>query len=383
MNPEANAREYWLKTMLRIVDVPLRALAERRLKETMPIECLPGNEENRSSFAHLEILGRTLCGMAPWLEVKTVGEEEELRQEYAELARQAIDAATDPASPDYVNFDYGHQPIVDAAFLAHGILRAPRELWDKLEPRVRRNVINGLKATRSRKPFYCNWLLFSAMIEALLYKVGEDWDPMRIDYALREHEQWFLGDGVYGDGPHFRWDYYNSFVIQPMLLDILETVAHEDSWWSEMKPNVIRRAIRYGEIQERLISPEGTFPPIGRSLCYRFGVFQLLAQLALRHDLPEKVTPAQVRCALEAVIRRMIEMPGTFDENGWLKVGFCGSQINMAERYICTGSLYLCTTVFLPLGLPPEDPFWKDAPEDWTSRKIWSGKDMLRDHAVD
>lgn len=384
MNFETESRKYWLETMLKIVDVPLRALAEKKLKETMPIESLPNYQESRSCFTHLELLGRILSGIAPWLEVRTENEEEEkLRQKYAILVRQAIDAATDPASPDYVNFKNGAQPIVDAAFLAHGILRAPTELWEKLEPRVKKNVIDGLKATKSRKPGFCNWLLFSAMIEALFYKVGEEWDPMRIDYALRAHEQWYLGDGMYGDGPTFHWDYYNSFVIQPMLLDILETVAQEDYYWSEMKPKVIKRAIRYGEIQERLISPEGTFPPIGRSLTYRFGAFQLLAQLALRHDLPKGVSPAQVRCALEAVIKRMIEMPGTFDENGWLKIGFCGSQINMAESYISTGSLYLCTTVFLPLGLPPEDPFWKDPPEDWTSKRIWSGKDMLRDHALD
>ena len=34
---------------------------------------------------------------------------------------------------------------------------------------------------------------------------------------------WYKGDGVYGDGPPFHWDYYNSFVIQPMLLNILAT----------------------------------------------------------------------------------------------------------------------------------------------------------------
>ena len=34
------------------------------------------------------------------------------------------------------------------------------------------------------------------------------------------------------------------------------------------------------------ISPEGTFPAIGRSIAYRFGALQLLAQMALRRDLP-------------------------------------------------------------------------------------------------
>jgi hypothetical protein len=30
---------------------------------------------------------------------------------------------------------------------------------------------------------------------------------------LRQHEQWYRGDGIYGDGPEFDWDYYNSFVM--------------------------------------------------------------------------------------------------------------------------------------------------------------------------
>jgi hypothetical protein len=37
--------------------------------------------------------------------------------------------------------------------------------------------------------------------------------------AVNVHETWYKGDGFYGDGPDFHWDYYNSFVIQPMLLE--------------------------------------------------------------------------------------------------------------------------------------------------------------------
>jgi hypothetical protein len=36
------------------------------------------------------------------------------------------------------------------------------------------------------------------------------------------------------------------------------------------------RAKRYAAVQERMIGPDGTFPPIGRSLAYRCGAFHLL-----------------------------------------------------------------------------------------------------------
>lgn len=384
MGEGALDRKYWVSALLKISGPVLRALSQGRLKESMPVEVTAGSlSDDRRPYSHLEAFGRTLAGISPWLGCAGItGEEEALRREYCELSRKAVAAGTDPASPDYLNFSRGLQPIVDAAFFSHALLRAPEELWNKLEPGIRRNVIHCLKATRTRKPCYSNWLLFSAMIEAALYKLGEDWDRMRIDYALKQHEQWYKGDGVYGDGPEFHWDYYNSFVIQPMLVDIISAIGPEDGEWEAMAPGIKKRAVRFGGILERMISPEGTFPPLGRSLAYRFGAFQHLAQMVLQHSLADNITPAQVRCALTAVISRMLELPGTFDENGWLRIGFCGSQPDMGERYVSTGSLYLCATAFLPLGLAPGDEFWTGGPRDWTSRKIWGGRNEACDSAL-
>jgi hypothetical protein len=188
------------------------------------------------------------------------------------------------------------------------------------------------------------------MIEAALCSVGQQWDGVRIDYAVRQHEQWYKGDGVYGDGPNFHWDYYNSFVIQPMLIDVLRTVSSSMPGLAEFYPKVLERARRYAVIQERMISPEGTFPAIGRSLAYRFGAFQLLGQVALMRQLSPEMNPAEVRCALSAVIRRMIDAPGTFDRDGWLTIGFCGHQPNIGERYISTGSLFSAPSDSFRLG---------------------------------
>jgi hypothetical protein len=212
--------------------------------------------------------------------------------------------------------------------------------------------------------------------------MGQQWDRMRVDYAVRQHEQWYKGDGIYGDGPDFHWDYYNSFVIQPMLIDVLRTVSKGVPSWEATYPRVLTRARRYAVIQERLISPEGTYPAIGRSLAYRFGAFQILGQIALMRQLSREIAPAQVRCALSSVMRRMIEAPGTFDKDGWLTIGFCGHQPNIGEEYISTGSLYLCAVGLLPLGLPPNDPFWEAPPADWTAKKLWSGENIKADHAI-
>jgi hypothetical protein len=376
-------RTYWLNVMVRLATPVLDHLAQQRLKERMPVECVTGSAAERGNYSHLEALGRLLAGISPWLELDLKStEEDHLRNKYADLARRALDSATNPQSPDFMNFTRGQQPLVDAAFLAHAIIRAPNELWKELAPETRANVIAALKSTRVIKPVFNNWLLFSAMIEAALCSVGEEWDAVRVDYAVRQHEQWYKGDGIYGDGPDFHWDYYNSFVIQPMLIDVLRTVSKVSRGWEEFYKDVMTRARRYAEILERMISPEGTFPAIGRSLAYRFGAFQLLGQIALMRQLPRTVTPAQVRCVLTAVIHRMIEAPGTFDADGWLTIGFSGHQPNIAEPYISTGSVYLCSVGLLPLGLPPDDEFWKAEQEDWSSKKAWTGQNLDADHAI-
>lgn len=347
----------------------------------MPVEGFEPNK--RAAFTHLEALGRLLCGLAPWLELGAADTAEGMeRTHFATLAREAIDAGTDPGSPDFMNFSKEKQPLVDAAFLAQAMLRAPNELWKKLDSRVQANVIAALKSTRSISPPPSNWNLFASEIEAFLHLAGEKRDETRLFDGPRNFIGWYVGDGLYGDGAEFHWDYYNSFVIQPMLLETLDVVGDETPEWRAFREKVKARLTRYAAIQERLIASDGSYPTIGRSLAYRCGAFQGLALAALRHMLPEGVSPPQARVALTAVIRRTLEAPGTWDEKGWLRIGVSGHQPGLGENYISTGSLYLCSAALLPLGLPPSDPFWSAPSEKTTWEKVWSGENLPVDHAI-
>ena len=374
-------RDTWIGLMRRLADPVLTNLANGTLKARMPVEQAAGTD--RRTVTHLEALGRLLAGIAPWIELAPDETPEgRTRAEYADRARRAIARAVDPSSPDFMNFTRERQPLVDAAFLAQGLLRAPRALRDQLDATTKRQLVAALESTRAIVPGYNNWLLFSATVEAGLKSLGASWDRLRVDYALRQHEQWYKGDGAYGDGPEFHWDYYNSFVIHPMLTDVLAACKDESPAWQEIGTRAASRARRYAAVQERLIAPDGSFPAIGRSIAYRCGAFHLLAQAALRRTLPEGVSPAQVRGALTAVIRRSLEAPDTFDANGWLQIGFCGHQPGVGETYISTGSLYLCSVGLLPLGLPPSDDFWSAPSQPWTAVKAWSGQPFSIDHAL-
>ncbi len=375
----ADDRAFQVQTLTRIAEPVLTALADGQLKQKLPAHDW---ESGRKDFAPLEAFGRTLAGIAPWLELGPDDSAEgKVRAHFDELALKSLINATDPRSPDFMNFSHGGQPVVDTAFLALGLLRAPHQLWDKLNAEQQSNLVAALKSSRAITPGESNWLLFSATVEAALWHFTGECEMKPIEYAVQRHEQWYLGDGTYGDGAEFHWDYYNSYVIQPMLLEVLRVCAEKKNPLGDLYPKILARAQRYAVVQERLISPEGTFPVIGRSSAYRFGAFQLLADLSLQHELPDNLHPAAVRCALTAVIRRMMEAPGTFDAQGWLQVGAVGHQPSIRENYISTGSLYLCTFGLLQLGLPATDPFWTAPAEPWTQKKIWSGMDIPADHA--
>lgn len=367
----------WLGCLDELVAKKLILISRQELKTKFPV--IVDELQRNTSSTHLEFVGRTLCGIAPLIEIDGLNKIGITNDDlYA-----GIHSITDPKSPDYLNFNQGTQPLVDTAFFALAFLRSPKVLWGSLPANTKQQVIDAFKSSRSIRPHFNNWLLFSAMIEAFFFMVGEDYDKMRIDYALRQHEQWYLGDGHYGDGPQFHIDYYNSYVILPFLLQITQTLKGQFKDWDNLGVKVIQRAGRYAEVQERMISHDGTFPPIGRSITYRGGAFHLLAQLALMKLLPASLKPAQVRCALWAVIEKTLIDRNNYDEEGWLRIGLNGFQPSLGENYISTGSLYLTTVIFLPLGLTEDDEFWTSPDEAWTQKKIWCyGNDIPADKAL-
>ncbi len=383
--PQKADRAQWLE-WLKLVAAPVLVAAQQRtLRRSMPVEAVAGHQEERAVGSALEALARLLAGLAPWLELDPSAEEPAaetaLRRRYRGLAQEAIASAVDTGSPDYMRFGQSAQTLVDSSFLSLALLRAPRQLLASMNAPTRAGLVAALLSERTVQSPFSNWLLFAALNEVMLRKLDGPWDRLRIDYALREHQAWYVGDGTYGDGPNYHADFYNSYVIQPYLMAVLDGLIEEHTW-DFMRPLVSERARRYAAIQERTISPAGEFPPIGRSLTYRAGAFHLLADMALRGQLPEGLNGGAVRAALTAVQRRTLTPAGTFSQQGWLQIGLAGHQPGLGETYISTGSLYLCSTAWLPLGLPAAHPFWTAPAADWTQKRIWSGADGTLDHAL-
>ncbi|WP_294538149.1 DUF2264 domain-containing protein [uncultured Bacteroides sp.] len=373
-------RAYWVDMLYRIAQPVLSQMAEGKLQQNMTLELSPIWDGRDTRVAYLETFGRLMAGVAPWLNLPDDNSEEgKKRAQIRKWALKSYANGVDPESPDYLHWNIHSQNLVDAAYLAESFLRCP-SLWQSLDATTQQRYVKEFKSLRTILTPYNNWLLFRAMVEAFLLNVGEEADGYALGVATRKISEWYLSDGFYSDGPEFSLDYYNSYVIHPMFIEVLEVMEPKGLYAPVKKELALRRMQRFNQLIERLISPEGTFPAIGRSATYRMGAFQSLAMSAWKYGLPEGMTNGQVRHALTTVMKNMFGVEGNFNKEGFLQLGFAGHQPDLADYYTNNGSLYMTSLVFLPLGLPESHPFWSDPAEDWTSRKAWSGRPFRKDY---
>lgn len=384
-NKRDDDRTYWVNLLDKISSPVLSNMSKGELHKNMLMELSPIWDGRNKEVGYLEAFGRLLSGIAPFLEMTDDNSaESKIRRRLRLQAQQSIHHAVNPDSPDYLYWGpQTAQPLVDAAYFAQALLSAPNSLWTPLSAETKENVVKAFKTVRKIKPFNSNWLLFAAMTESFLLSIGEDVDTERIDHAIDQITKWYVGDGWYSDGPRFHFDHYNGYVMHPMLTETLKQNIKKGRRSPDEYKLAYRRMQRYATFLERYISPEGTYLVVGRSSTYRTGAFWPLVKLAYEDALPEGITPEQVRCALTAVMKRLF-IPSTFRKGDWLTLGLVGDkQENIADYYSNTGSMYIASLVFWPLGLPASHRFWSGPFTEWTERKAWSGKPFPKDYAVD
>lgn len=377
-------REVWYRALCRMAVPVLDNLSREQLKTALHPEYSPTWDGRNKNVAYLECFARLMAGIAPWLAQEDCEpDEQKLHDRLYREALASYTYAINPDSPDYLLGADEPQVLVEAAYLALSFMRGYDRLWLALDEQTRKHYIKMFKSVRHYTPPYNNWLLFPALIETFLMATDEEYDAYRIYLALKQVEEWYVGDGWYSDGPDFAFDYYNSYVIQPMYVECLETLAAygHDAYkpWHE---RALKRMQRYACIVERFISPEGYFPAFGRSATYRTAAFQPLTMLTLGEQLPPSLPYGQVRSALTKVIENILMNDANYDKSDFLVLGFNGHQPEIADYYTNTGSLYMASLIFLPLGLPASHPFWTVPAEDWTMKRAWSGVCFPIDHKI-
>jgi len=387
-------REYWCQEAYKMAKPVLENMAKGELQKNMKTEFSPSFDNRNRKVVYMETFGRLMAGIAPWLSLPdsvfsgspAEAKELEMRRQLREWALASYKNSVDPDSPDYLVWGASGQNLVDAAYIAESFIRAYDALWIPLDQQTKDRYIKEFKKLRSIEPPYTNWFLFSSTIESFIAKaVGlKEYDDFRVMMTIRKVEEWYVGDGWYADGPVFAFDYYSSYVFHAMYLETLQNMldakANTRLEYQKYYDRALKRAQKFAIILERFISPEGTFPVIGRSTPYRLAALQPLALMAWYQKLPKDLSNGQVRAALTQVMHRMYDQQSQYNDAGYLTIGFCGHQPETADWYTNNGSLYMTSLSLMPLGLPADHDFWTCPSEPWTQVKAWGGKPFPKDH---
>ena len=387
-------REYWCEQAYKMAQPVLENMAKGELQKNMQTEFSPSFDNRNRKVVYMETFGRLMAGIAPWLALpdsafgSSAAEQKELAQvrQLREWALASYKNSVDPESPDYLCWGVAGQNLVDAAYIAESFIRAYDAVWVPLDKVTKERYIKEFKKLRSIEPSYTNWFLFSSTIESFIAKAAglREYDDFRVMMTIRKVEEWYVGDGWYADGPVFAFDYYSSYVFHAMYLETLQNMidarANTRLEYRKYYDRALKRAQKFSIILERFISPEGTFPVIGRSTPYRMAAMQPLALMAWYQKLPRELSNGQVRAALTQVMHRMYDQQQNYNEGGFLTIGFCGHQPETADWYTNNGSLYMTSLSLMPLGLPANHDFWTCKAEPWTQVKAWGGQPFPKDH---
>jgi hypothetical protein len=335
-------RDYWESIFAKIITPVIEGFKKNDFKKTFlqntEYSLLIENNRNKD-WAFMELFARTLVSIAPI-------------EKYLNNAVEMVENVFNPEHSNYIIWIKGsdrknaHQSMVEGAYLCQSFLISPK-LWDNINRK--KEVLETLKRISELEPCKNNWILFESLILLFLKKNGIiTKKTAKVKDKLNNFEKWYRGDSWYSDGDTFVMNYYNSFVIYPMLYEIYRILGNTKE--------IEKRIVIHADFLEKLISKNGEFPIFGRSSPYRMAAFNTLALAAYTGIINNH---GQIKNGLTKVIKRLFDSNHNFTDLGFLKLGVNGGQKEYANCYTNTGSLYITCIPFMLLGLSEEHPFWK------------------------
>jgi hypothetical protein len=214
-------------------------------------------------------------------------------------------------------------------------------------------IIAWLAQVDHKGTYTDNWILFTAMAQAVRHHLGFPSPVEDLDYRLLQIGEFYRGDGWYVDGPTDEFELYNAWMFG----------WHYFLWtWidGDRRPDhrqlVLERGRSFIEGFLHFFGANGSYPAWGRSIVYKFAA---LAPFAVGHFLkiaPDN--PGLLRRVSSGCIRYFYDH-GLFDPEGhFVRQGYHGDFPPAGEAYISPGSPYWCCHGLFGLTFDPDDAFW-------------------------
>jgi hypothetical protein len=294
-----------------------------------------------------------------------------------DLVVRGLSDGSDPSGPWFWGpIGDREQRIVEAAELASGLWLGRRRIAPALGPERLDRLLAWLAQVHGRDVYADNWVLFPSIVATVSRGLGATVDDGLIDGGIDTMLGWYRGDGWYSDGEGHAFDRYTGWAVHWHLL---LWAAIEGSRRPRTRDLVVARARTWLRDLPALAAADGAIPFFGRSLGYRFATAAPLGLAALLEPSlgPSPVEPGLARRVMSRSIAYHLAHDAIDDATDWLRVGVHGERRDVCERYMSAGAVAWSTRVLVPLGLGPDDAFWR-APEQSVPAERGDGELVLR-----
>jgi hypothetical protein len=271
------------------------------------------------------------------------------------LLRDALLDGTNTSNPYTYWGDIGHmdQRIVESADIAVAVWMSHERVFNKMSAQEQAQVIGWLAQVDNKGTYTDNWILFTAITQAVRYHLGFPSPLDDLENRLMQIGEFYRGDGWYVDGPTDEFELYNAWMFgwHYLLWTWIDGDRRPDH-----RQLVLERGKSFIDGFLYFFGANGSYPAWGRSIVYRFAA---LAPFSVGYFL--KIAPDDpglLRRLSSGCIRYFYER-GLFDpENHYVRQGFHGNFPPAGEAYISPGSPYWCCHGLFALTFDPDDPFW-------------------------
>ncbi|WP_350347586.1 DUF2264 domain-containing protein [Agromyces sp. G08B096] len=277
-------------------------------------------------------------------------------EDLADWYAEGLDAGTDPRSPErWPRLDEVDQAKVEAAAIAIGLHLARPRLWDRLDDRVRGQLVDWLAGFVGGSHPPNNWAWFRIVVEQFLGNVGGPYAEDDLDADLDLLDTFARDGGWISDGAARAFDHYTGWALH--LYPVL--------WETMLAPGDPRRArlagVRAGldaylADAVHLVGADGGPLIQGRSLTYRFAAAAPFWAGALAGSTA--LEPGTIRRAASGIVSHFAER-GAPDAEGRLSLGWHGAWRAIAQSYSGPGSPYWAAKGMLGIALPESHPVWQ------------------------
>ncbi|MFJ4790027.1 DUF2264 domain-containing protein [Streptomyces sp. NPDC088794] len=267
-------------------------------------------------------------------------------------------AGTDPHNSNrWPTFTECNQAKVEAASIALALHETRTLVWDRLDDRVRRQVLDWLAPMVGNVMPGNNWIWFQAVTEAFARTTGGTWSQDDLDRVIALNDGWYAGDGWYSDGltggERRNYDHYNGWAMHLYPLWFCRILGADAP--TGLLDRYRARLRRFLADQRLLIGANGSPLVQGRSLTYRHAALAPLWTGALFDATP--LAPGETRAAANRMLDHF-ERHGATDNRGLLTLGWHRPFRGVLQVYSGPASPYWASKGFIGLALPPEHPVW-------------------------